>query len=122
MNTDISRAESYQARWARFRFSIIGPLLSSPPEGGELKSCLEELSKKQWRHPTKGTPVSFSASTIERWFYLAKREADPVLALRTKRRTDAAKARKLSVELKQVIQAQYRAHPSWSYQLHVDNV
>ena len=122
MNTDTSGTESCATLWARFRFSIIGPLLSSPPEGGELKSCFEALSKKQWRHPTKGTPVSFSASTIERWFYLAKREADPVSALRTKQRTDAAKARKLSAQLKQIIQQQYREHPSWSYQLHIDNV
>lgn len=122
MNTEESQADTCQSRWARFRFSIIGPLLASPPEGGELKSCLKALSKKAWRHPTKGTPVCFSASTIERWFYRAKREMDPVSALRTKRRTDAAKARKLSIALKQVIQKQYRQHPSWSYQLHLDNV
>jgi hypothetical protein len=35
---------SPSARWARFRFSIIGPLLSSPPESGELKAALEVLS------------------------------------------------------------------------------
>ena len=49
--TDTQNADTRQARWARFRFSIIGLLLSSPPEKGELKKCLEELSKKQWRHP-----------------------------------------------------------------------
>jgi putative transposase len=122
MNTETQHVNTHQARWARFRFSIIGPLLSSPPEGGGLKSTLEELSKKQWRHPITGNPVSFSVSTLERWFYRAKRDADPVGALRTKRRTDAAKARNLSVELKQVIQSQYRAHPGWSYQLHLDNL
>ncbi len=121
MNTDTQHANTHQ-RWARFRFSIIGPLLSAPPEGGALKSTLEELSKKQWRHPTTGNPVSFSVSTLERWYYLAKRGADPVGALRTKRRTDAAKARKLGAGLKQVIQSQYRAHPGWSYQLHLDNL
>jgi len=44
--TDTQNADTRQARWARFRFSIIGLLLSSPPEKGELKKCLEELSKK----------------------------------------------------------------------------
>jgi putative transposase len=122
MNLEPCHADTPQARWARFRFSIIGHLLSSPPKGGELKSLLEELSKKQWHHPLQGTPVSFSASTLERWFYRAKREVDPVYALRTKRRKDAAKARKLNAELKRVIQQQYREHPSWSYQLHIDNV
>ena len=29
-------ADTPQARWARFRFSIVGPLLSAPPEKGDL--------------------------------------------------------------------------------------
>lgn len=122
MNTDINEADTRQARWARFRFSIIGPLLSAPPESGELKSMLEDLAKKQWRHPITGIPVSFSISTLERWFYRARKTHDPVKALRTKRRTDAARARKLSAELKRVIQQQHREHPGWSYQLHIDNL
>jgi putative transposase len=122
MNTDTNHADTRQARWARFRFSIIGPLLSAPAENGMLKSALEELAKKQWRHPITANPISFSVSTLERWFYRAKKTYDPVNALRTKRRTDAACARKLSAELKQVIQSQYREHPGWSYQLHIDNL
>lgn len=122
MNTDRHDADTHQARWARFRFSIVGPLLSAPPQQGELKSALEELAKKQWRHPTTGLPVSFSLSTLERWFYQAKRQVDPVGALRTKRRADAAHTRKLGTELKQVIQSQHRSHPGWSYQLHKDNL
>jgi transposase InsO family protein len=114
--------DTHQARWARFRFSVVGPLLSSPPESGELKLTLETLSKKQWRHPITGLPLHISFSTLERWFYRAKKTHDPVGALRTKQRTDAAQARKLNAEIKRIIQQQYRAHPSWSYQLHIDNV
>jgi putative transposase len=115
-------ADTPQARWARFRFSIIGPLLSAPPEKGDLLPLLEALSKKPWRHPIKGCSVTFSVSTLERWYYRAKRDADPVHALRTKRRTDAACPRRLNVELKRTLQQQYRLHPSWSYQLHLDNL
>jgi transposase InsO family protein len=122
MTTDTPPSGNAQARWARFRFSIIGPLLSAPPDNGELKTALEELSKKQWRNPITGNPVSFSVSTLERWYYRAKRNADPVGALRTKLRTDSATSRKLSTEVKQLIQSQYRTHPGWSYQLHLDNV
>lgn len=122
MNKNTNQNGTHQARWASFRFSIIGPLLSAPPNNGELKHALEELSKKQWRHPILGTPVSFSVSTLERWFYRAKRNVDPVGALRTKRRADAAHTRKLSAELKMVIQQQHRSHPTWSYQLHLDNL
>ena len=119
---DTQNADTHQARWARFRFSIIGPLLSSPPDKGELKKCLEELSKKQWRHPTAGHLVYFSISTLERWLYRAKHSRDPIQALRIKRRTDAAQSRVLSAELKRLIQSQYREHPRWSYQLHLDNL
>jgi putative transposase len=123
MNQDTtSHADTRQARWARFRFSIIGPLLSAPPKKGELKSLLRDLSKKQWCHPITGNSISVSIPTLERWFYRARKTIDPVNSLRTKRRTDATSIRKLSEDLKRVIQAQHHDHPSWSYQLHIDNL
>jgi hypothetical protein len=66
--------------------------------------------------------MSIGVSTIERWLYQARHESDPVHALRTKRRTDAGATRELSAALKVEIQRQYRLHPSWSYQLHHDNL
>jgi putative transposase len=122
MTNNKDNVDSRQACWARFRFSIIGPLLSSPPQGGELQTAMLELSKKQWRHPISGLPTTIAVSTIERWLYQARHEFDPVSALRTKRRTDAGTTRELSAALKIEIQKQYRAHPSWSYQLHADNL
>lgn len=114
--------DTRQARWARFRFSIIGLLLSAPPDNGSLKKILKELSQKQWRHPITSNPIYFSVSTLERWYYKARAAHDPVSILRVKRRTDAAQSRKISAELKRAIQSQYREHPSWSYQLHFDNL
>ena len=115
-------ADTRQARWARFRFSIVGPLLSAPPPKGELKEFLAILAKKQWAHPITGLPCYFSASTIERWFYQAFNTNDPVDALRTKHRSDAGQSRALSAAVKQAIQQQHRDHPGWSYQLHKDNL
>src|SRR3989338_2778913 len=114
--------DSAHTRWARFRFSIIGPLLSAPPDSGSLKTELNVLSKKQWQHPITGNPVSFSFSTIERWFYTAKRSADPIQRLRVKRRSDCAQSRALNIDLKNAIKNQYKEHPSWSIQLHRDNL
>ena len=37
-------------RWARFRFSVIGPLLAAPPERGELQEQLKSLAAKNWQH------------------------------------------------------------------------
>jgi hypothetical protein len=76
-------------RWARFRFSVIGPLLAAPPERGELQEQLKGLAAKKWHHPITGQRVQFGLSTIERWFYRARNEKkDPVQALRRKIRFD----------------------------------
>ncbi len=115
-------AGTRQERWARFRFSIIGPLLSAPPDPGQLQTELAALALKQWQHPITGLPVHFGVSTIERWLYLSRLENDPVGALRTKRRVDAGTTNTLSAQLKLKIQHQHRSHPSWSYQLHFDNL
>src|SRR5215204_1792284 len=122
MNDLTKNADTGQARWARFRFSIIGGLLSAPPEKGELKAELLALANKQWRHPITGDPVKLSLSTLERWFYRAKKSMNPVCVLGTKRRKDAQQSRQLSLALKQLLQKQYHAHLSWSYQLHWDNL
>ena len=45
----LSKAE----RWARLRFSVVGPLLASPPPPGQLHDELERLASKHWLHPTK---------------------------------------------------------------------
>ena len=55
-------------RWAHLRFSVIGPLLSAPPEHGELQAALEALAARPWLHPVTGTPTQFGVSTIERWY------------------------------------------------------
>ena len=66
-------------RWARLRFTIIGPLLAAPPPKGELGKSLVRLSQKSWRHPVNGIPVRFSAATLERWYYIARGAHDPVI-------------------------------------------
>jgi putative transposase len=42
---------STSAYWARFRFSVVGSLLSSPPARGQLKTALRTLADKTWTHP-----------------------------------------------------------------------
>jgi putative transposase len=110
-------------RWARLRFSIVGPLLAAPPGAGELHVALLTLSAKTWRHPSTGMPIQFSVSTVERWFYAARDGAvDPVAALKTQVRLDAGRQRGLSPALIEALRAQYRDHPGWSAQLHYDNL
>ena len=114
---------SIHERWARLRFAVIGPLLMAPPEAGELAAALHALSTKTWRHPQTGAPVRFGFSTLERWYYAARTAPrDPVGALRGRRRADAGQHRRLSPALREALRTQYQRHPSWSVQLHVDNL
>lgn len=109
-------------RWAHLRFSIVGGLLASPAERGELRRELLRLAAKPWRHPTTGRPVRFGLSTIERWYYAALNVSHPVRALERKLREDSGECRALTDKLAAVLRAQYVEHPSWSYKLHLDNL
>ena len=110
-------------RWARLRFAIVGPLLASPPPAGQLRAELERLSQRNWEHPSGQGPVRFAVSTIERWYYQARAEQrDPVKALRRQPRADAGRERAMSAALIAALREQYRAHPSWSAQLHYENL
>ena len=108
--------------WARFRFSVVGSLLSSPPDRGALKTAIGALAAKTWCHPITGGNVRFSAVTIERWYYLTQHGGDdPVAVLRRAVRKDRGKVT-LPSALAQRLHLQYRDHPDWSYQLHYDNL
>ena len=114
--------QSTSALWARFRFSVVGSLLSSPPARGALKTAIRCLAEKTWCHPTSGRHVQFSAVTIERWYYAARRKHDdPVGALPRAVRKDRGKV-SLAAALAQRLILQYRDHPHWRYQLHYDNL
>jgi len=109
-------------RWARLRFAIIGPLLAAPPPAGELRAALGALAAKTWRHPYTGLEIRFGVSTLERWFYAARKAADPVQALRNQLRRDIGRFPSLSAEAVQALTTQYREHPGWTAQLHHDNL
>lgn len=110
-------------RWAELRFAIVGPLLASPPARGELAVELAALSSIAWKHPATGEPVRFGAPTIERWYYQARNAGvDRVAALRKKIRKDSGTHPSMTPLLRSALRAQYEAHPTWSYQLHADNL
>jgi putative transposase len=121
--TDDDPCASRHQRWAHLRFAVVGPLLAAPPAPGELSAALRALADKLWRHPVSGAAVRFGVSTIERWYYRARRERqDPVGVLRRKVRRDVGRQSALSEPLAAVLLAQYREHPGWSVQLHADNL
>ena len=109
--------------WAQFRFAVVGSLLSSPPEGGQLKQEIQALAEKNYHHPlVPDKQISPSFSTIERWYYQAKDAPDPIAALGQKLRADAGQRRAIGEPLKDAIKSQYQAYPRWTVQLHYDNL
>jgi transposase InsO family protein len=109
-------------RMARLRFSIIGPLLAAPPEPGALQAALVQLAAKTWRHPVTGSDVAFGVSTLERWYYAARRAHDPVAALKDSLRGDVGRFPSLTPPVIEMLTTQYREHPGWTVQLHFDNL
>ena len=115
--------ESTAQAWMRFRFGVVGPLLSAPPGKGQLGKEISALAQRKWSHPVTGKPVTFAPSTIERWYYSAIRsDRDPVGALRPRPRKDLGRSRAFSPGLVTELIRQYRLYPSWSYRLHADNL
>ena len=122
MNNEKQIDRSHE-RWANFRFSVVGPLLASPPQRGQLQEQLDHLATKQWRHPISGAWLVVGRSTIERWFYQAKHaQAGPVDILKRKVRSDHGTHPAVSDSVGECLRQQHRQHPSWSYQLHTDNL
>ena len=110
-------------RWAHVRFAVVGSLLAAPPKKGELQAALTALAERVWQHPIHHDPVRFARSTLERWYYHAKHApVDPVGRLRRRLRADAGQQPSVPASLREAVRAQYDAHRSWSYQLHVDNL
>lgn len=109
-------------RWAHFRFSVIGPLLAAPPSAGQLQEQLGALAAKKWRHPISGEWTVLGFSTLERWYYKARLAHGPIVALQRKIRSDHGQHPSVGTQLLELVREQYRQHPSWSYQLHFDNL
>lgn len=107
---------------AQLRFAIIGPLLASPPPKGGLQAAIRTLSERDWTMPD-GRTRRFSAATIERWYYAAQKAgADPMAALRRRRRSDAGHRRSVSAALLEAVREQYAIWPWWSVDLHHRNL
>ena len=118
----MSLSIDHRNRWARLRFSVIGPLLASPPAKGELQQAFQALAAKVWRHPITGADVQFGASSIERWYYRARHVQDPVDQLKNRLRDDCGHFVSLSPAIIEALVEQYRQHPGWTMQLHYDNL
>jgi putative transposase len=122
MTNGSKRDPSVTRRWANLRFSIIGPLMASPPEHGALAGRIAELAATTYKHPSTGEPMRYAVSTITRWYYAAKDAADPIAVLARKVPSHAGSYAAIPEAMATELEAQYRAHPGWTFQLHHDNL
>ena len=108
------------SRKAELRFAVIGGLLSSPPKAGEVVEEFERLANKVWFDPERGSTRRFSRSTIERWYYKARRSQSPVDVLKTKPRIDKGTI-DLAGDLIEEWKRLYDKHSHWSVVLLYNN-
>ena len=112
-----------RVRWARLRFSIIGPLLASPADGGDLKRRIEELAAALLETPAdrRGDPVLLQD---HRAVVLRRARPERSASPRSHARSTPARARTRASwpRSHEAIARQHREHPRWSFQLHYDNL
>jgi len=123
MSRQITSNLSKSERIGQFRLKIIGSLLASPPEKGDLKNQLAQLAQKPWLHPLSGETVHYSIPTLERWYYKSKKEKENQLnVLGTVLRNDKGVFKSLNQSVCDALGKQYAEHDGWSIQLHYDNL
>jgi len=94
---------------ALFRSEIVGALVRRELEHGDLKAAFLELSRQRFRPPRARGSRSYSAVTLERWYYAYK--SGGLDALRPRARTDRGRGRELSPEQRDLLLAIRREHP-----------
>ena len=109
-------------RWARFRFGVVAPLLTMPPEHGELAAQLAELAARSWPHPTTGESLRLSVKTIERWLYIARSTPQALEALARRVPKHAGTHPAVSDAIAAILKQLRLEHPRWTYQLVYDNL
>lgn len=93
---------------ALFRYQVIAPLLSLPPERGRLRKEMQALAEKTWEVPgSERSRIGYG--TIEEWYYRYRNGGLP--AITPARRGDAAHSRAISPEAALAIEELLTAHP-----------
>lgn len=96
-----------RTRWALWRFSILGPLVSSRLEHGDRRALFEEIAGRTHISPD-GSAKILSPRTIEAWYYLWKRKG--LEGLKDCPRSDLGKT-SIRVELREKLVILKRENP-----------
>ncbi|MCA9623505.1 MAG: helix-turn-helix domain-containing protein, partial [Myxococcales bacterium] len=106
---------SHREAVAIFRAEIIGALVRSDLDHGELATTLRKLSKQHFRPPGSARTRTYSVTTLERWYYAYRAGGLP--ALMPERRTDAGRGQALTEAQRKLLLDIRREHRSASVPL-----
>ena len=107
--------KDHAERTALFRSEVIGALTRRDLAPGELRAELAALAQRAFRPPDAEHTRRFSVPTLERWYYAYRRGG--LAALHPTPRSDRGRARDLTPELRGLLLAIRREHPSASVPL-----
>jgi putative transposase len=100
---------------AIFRATLLGPVLLRDLAHGQLANELRVLSEARYRPPGAASTRTYQVPTLERWLYAYR--ARGLAGLRPEPRSDRGFAQELSEELRELLLAIRREHPSASVSL-----
>jgi putative transposase len=106
---------THQEAVALFRHGVIGALTQAKLERGKLAAALEQLAQEHFRPPGASATRSYSAPTLERWYYAFK--ARGLVGLQPRPRSDKGRAQELAPEVRELLCDIRREHPSASVPL-----
>ena len=86
--------KSHREAVAIFRAEIVGALVRSDLDHGELAAALRRLSKQRFRPPGSTRTRTYSVTTLQRWYYAYR--SGGLTALEPQRRSDAGRAHALT--------------------------
>lgn len=100
---------------AHFRAQVLGPVLATTPDRGELMARLRELAQQRFQPPGSPTSRTFAIATLQRWLYAFRH--DGIDGLLPVPRSDCGAAQQLTEEQRELVCAIRREHPSASAEL-----
>jgi putative transposase len=104
--------EALRTEVALFRFGVIGELVASRLEPGELTELIYQKSNQQWHIPGSHR-TRVSAATVRRWLRLYERGGRELSALMPARRCDRGCSRTVDDETRGALIRLRKEQPGW---------
>lgn len=93
--------KSHQEEVAVFRHGILGALTQAQLDRGQLREALASLAQQRLRPPGAKATRTYSAATLERWYYSYQKKG--LAGLMPRPRKDKGRAKALTPQLRQLL-------------------